>query len=307
MPSWRSGAASGRRRSHASSAATPRSTTSISARPRPAAISTSLPAMLPFPSRRFTDMRNEMPHNRFKRALASGQQQIGLWMSLASPSATEVAAGAGFDWLLLDMEHSPNELPDIAHHLRAAEGGTAEPVVRVPWNEPVIVKRLLDLGARSLLFPFVQSAEEARRAVAATRYPPHGIRGFAGRTRANRYGRVPDYAKRAASEICVLVQCETRRAVADIAGIAAVEGIDGIFIGPADLAADMGHLADTQHAEVQAAILDAGKRIRAAGKAPGFLSFREEETRRVVDGGFLFVAVNTDVALLARNAETLAK
>ena len=252
-------------------------------------------------------MLSDMPENRFKRALAAGQPQWGCWMSLGSPAATEIAAGAGFDWLLLDMEHAPNELPDIGHQLRAAEGGTAEPIVRVPWNEPVIVKRLLDLGARSLLFPFVQSAEEARRAVAATRYPPHGIRGFAGTTRANRYGRVADYAKRAASEICVLVQCETRRAVADIAGIAAVEGIDGIFIGPADLAADMGHLADTQHAEVQAAILDAGKRIRAAGKAPGFLSFREEETRRVRDAGFLFIAIGSDVALLARNAETLAK
>lgn len=252
-------------------------------------------------------MRNDMPQNRFKRALASGTPQIGLWMSLASPAATEVAAGAGFDWLLLDMEHSPNELPDIAHHLRAAEGGTAEPVVRVPWNEPVIVKRLLDIGARTLLFPFVQSADEARRAVAATRYPPQGIRGFAGTTRANRYGRVADYAKRASEEICVLVQCETRKAVADIPAIAATEGIDGIFIGPADLAADMGHLANTQHADVQAAILDAGKRIRAAGKAPGFLSVREDETRRVLDAGFLFVAVGSDVGVLARHSEALAR
>jgi len=252
-------------------------------------------------------MRNDMPQNPFKRALASGTPQIGLWMSLASPAATEVAAGAGFDWLLLDMEHSPNELPDIAHHLRAAEGGTAEPVVRVPWNEPVIVKRLLDIGARTLLFPFVQSAEEARRAVAATRYPPQGIRGFAGTTRANRYGRVADYAKRASEEICVLVQCETRKAVADIPAIAATEGIDGIFIGPADLAADMSHLADTQHAEVQAAILDAGKRIRAAGKAPGFLSVREDETRRVLEGGFLFVAVGSDVGMLARHSEALVR
>jgi 4-hydroxy-2-oxoheptanedioate aldolase len=252
-------------------------------------------------------MRNDMPQNRFKRALAVGNQQIGLWMSLASPAATEVAAGAGFDWLLLDMEHAPNELPDIAHHLRAAEGGTAEPVVRVPWNEPVIVKRLLDVGARTLLFPFVQSAEEARRAVAATRYPPQGIRGFAGTTRANRYGRVSGYAQKAAEEICILVQCETRKAVADIAAIGAVDGVDGIFIGPSDLAADMGHLGDTQHAEVQAAILDAGKRIKAGGKAPGFLSVREDETRRVLDGGFLFVAVNTDVAILARHSEALVR
>ena len=252
-------------------------------------------------------MRNDLPQNRFKRALAARTPQIGLWLSLASPAATEVAAGAGFDWLLIDMEHAPNELPDIAHHLRAAEGGTAEPVVRVPWNDPVTVKRLLDIGARSLLFPFVQSAEEARRAVAATRYPPAGIRGFAGTTRANRYGRVADYAKRAAEEICVLVQCETRRAVAAIPEIAAVEGIDGIFIGPADLAADMGHLANTQHPDVQAAILDAGKAIQSSGKAAGFLSLREDETRRVLAAGFTFVAVGTDVALLARQTEALAR
>ena len=218
-----------------------------------------------------------------------------------------MAAGAGFDWLLIDMEHAPNELPDVAHHLRAAEGGTAEPVVRVPWNDAVMVKRLLDIGAKSLLFPFVQSAEEARRAVAATRYPPHGIRGFAGTTRANRYGRVAGYHRRAHEEICVLVQCETRKAVAEIPAIAAVDGVDGIFIGPADLAADMGHLADTQHAEVQAAILEAGKRIRAAGKAPGFLSLREDETRRVLDGGFLFVAVGSDAALFARQTDALAR
>ncbi len=252
-------------------------------------------------------MLDALPQNRFKRAIAAGTPQIGLWLSLASPAATEVAAGAGFDWLLIDMEHAPNEIGDVAHHLRAAEGGTAEPVVRVPWNEPVLVKRLLDLGVRSLLFPFVQSAEEAGRAVAATRYPPAGMRGFAGTTRANRYGRVRDYAKRAAEEICVLVQCETRRALAEIEAIAALDGIDGIFIGPADLAADMGHLADTQHAEVQAAILDAGKRIRAAGKAPGFLSVREDETRRVLQGGFTFVAVGSDVGLLARQAEALVR
>jgi 4-hydroxy-2-oxoheptanedioate aldolase len=252
-------------------------------------------------------MRDDLPQNRFKHALASGTRQLGLWMSLASPAATEIAAGAGFDWLLLDMEHAPNELPDIAHHLRAAEGGTAEPVVRVPWNEPVMVKRLLDIGAHSLLFPFVQSPEEARRAVAATRYPPDGIRGYAGATRANRYGRVRDYAQRAASEICVLVQCETRKGVADIPAIAAIPGIDGIFIGPADLAADMGHLGDTQHAEVQGAILEAGKRIKAAGKAPGFLSLREDETRRVLEAGFVFVAIGTDASLLARQGEALLR
>src|SRR5206468_8046388 len=132
-------------------------------------------------------MRNDLPQNRFKRALAEKRPQIGLWMTLASPNSTEVVAGAGFDWFVHDMEHSANDVPQLADHLRAAEGGTAEPMVRVPWNEPVVVKRVLDQGARTLLFPFVQSAEEARRAVAATRYPPKGIRGVAGVTRATRF------------------------------------------------------------------------------------------------------------------------
>jgi 4-hydroxy-2-oxoheptanedioate aldolase len=245
--------------------------------------------------------------NRFKRGLAAGKPQIGFWLNLASPTAAEVCAGAGFDWLLIDMEHSPNELPDVVHTLRACEGGTAEPVVRVPWNDAVTVKRLLDQGARSFLFPFVQGAEEARRAVAATRYPPKGIRGFAGTTRANHYARVSDYAKRAEDEICVLVQAETRKAVGEIEAIAGVDGLDGIFIGPADLAADMGHIGNTQHQDVQAAILDAGARIKRAGKAPGFLSLREDETRKVLAGGFVFVAVGTDVALLARQVDALAQ
>jgi 4-hydroxy-2-oxoheptanedioate aldolase len=252
-------------------------------------------------------MPASLPTNRFKRELASGTRQIGFWLNFASPTVTEVCAGAGFDWLLIDMEHSPNELPDVVHSLRACVGGTAEPVVRVPWNEPVMVKRLLDQGARSFLFPFVQSAEEARRAVAATRYPPKGIRGFAGTTRANLYARVPEYAKHAEDEICVLVQAETRTAVSEIEAIAKVEGIDGIFIGPADLAADLGHIGNTQHPEVQSAILDAGERIQRAGKAPGFLSLREDETRKVLAAGFVFVAVGTDVALLARQVDALAQ
>ncbi|HTZ78326.1 MAG TPA: HpcH/HpaI aldolase/citrate lyase family protein [Stellaceae bacterium] len=252
-------------------------------------------------------MAATLPPNRFKRGLAAGTPQIGFWLNFASPTVTEVCAGAGFDWLLIDMEHSPNELPDVVNHLRAMEGGTAEPVVRVPWNEPVIVKRLLDQGARSFLFPFVQSAEEARRAVAATRYPPKGIRGFAGTTRANRYARVPEYAKRAEEDICVLVQTETRKAVGEIEEMAKIEGLDGIFIGPADLAADMGHIGNTQHAEVQAAIIEAGQRIKKAGKAPGFLSLREDETRKVLGAGFVFVAVGTDVALFARQVDALAQ
>jgi 4-hydroxy-2-oxoheptanedioate aldolase len=226
---------------------------------------------------------------------------------MASPIATEIVAGAGFDWVLVDMEHTPNTLGDISHHLRAAVGGTAEVVVRVPWNEPVIVKQVLDVGARNLLFPYVQSAEEAAQAVRATRYPPEGIRGVAGTTRANRYGRVADYHRRAADEICVLVQAETRKAVAALEKIAAVPGVDGIFIGPADLSADFGFVGNWQKPEVWSTIIEAGKRIRKAGKAAGFLSARESECRDVLAAGFTFVAVGSDVAVLARQTEALAK
>jgi 4-hydroxy-2-oxoheptanedioate aldolase len=252
-------------------------------------------------------MITDMPQNNFKRALKAGKQQIGLWMSLTSPVATEVVAGAGFDWMLIDMEHSANDLPEVGQHLRAAVGGTAEPVVRVPWNDPVMVKRLLDIGVRTILFPFVQTAEEAKRAVAATRYPPKGIRGFAGTTRANHYGRVPNYAQRAEEEICVLVQTETRQALGEIEKIAALDGVDGIFIGPADLAASFGHLGQLQHPDVHKALLDAGQRIKKAGKAAGYLSPRDDEVRMTLDAGFGFVAVGSDVGILARQSEALVK
>ena len=252
-------------------------------------------------------MRNDLPHNAFKRNLAAGTPQIGLWLTLCSPTATEAAAGAGFDWLLIDMEHSPNELPDVAHHLRAAEGGTAEPVVRVPWNEPVVVKRVLDTGARSLLFPFVQSAEEARQAVRATRYPPDGIRGVSGVSRATRFGRVADYYGRAAEELCVIVQIETRKAVAAIEEIAAVSGVDALFIGPADLSADLGFKGNWSGEEAWSAILGAGARIKKAGKSAGFLSPREEDCRKVLAAGFGFVAVGTDLGLVARGTDALVK
>jgi 4-hydroxy-2-oxoheptanedioate aldolase len=252
-------------------------------------------------------MRNDLPVNAFKQNLSAGTPQIGLWLTLTSPTATEIAAGAGFDWLLIDTEHSPNELPDVQHHLRAAEGGTAEPVVRVPWNEPVAVKRMLDIGVRSLLFPFVQSADEARQAVRATRYPPDGIRGVSGVSRATRYGRVADYYSRAAGEICVIVQIETRKAVDAIEEIAAVPGVDALFIGPADLSADLGLKGNWSSPEAWSKILEAGARIKKAGKSAGFLSPREEDCRKVLAAGFGFVAVGTDTGILARGTDALVK
>src|ERR1051326_4323267 len=179
-------------------------------------------------------MNNQVPVNLFKQAVRQGRPQIGLWSSLCSNLAAEVIAGSGFDWILLDTEHAPNELPMVFSQLQALVGGTAAPVVRPAWNDMVLMKRLLDIGVQNLLVPYVQTAEEARAAVAATRYPPQGIRGVAVSHRGNRYGRVPDYFKRSNEEICLVVQIETRLALKNIEAIAAIDGVDGLFIGPRD-------------------------------------------------------------------------
>lgn len=251
-------------------------------------------------------MNAELPVNRLKRALRDGRPQIGLWSSLSSHVTVEVIAGSGFDWLLLDTEHSPNELTMVHSQLQAMAGGTATPVVRPVWNDAVVLKRLLDIGVQNLLVPWVQNAEEARRAVAATRYPPDGIRGYAVTTRANHYGRVKDYAKRVNNELCVIVQIETRAALANLEAIAASDGVDGVFIGPSDLAADFGHVGNSAHPEVRAAIDDAIGRIKRTGKAAGILAPVEADARHWLELGCLFVAVGSDVGLLARQSEALA-
>ncbi len=244
--------------------------------------------------------------NPFKEALARCQRQVGFWCSMASPISAEILAGAGFDWILIDGEHAPNDIPLLVSQLQAMRGGTAEPVFRIPWNEPVIIKRALDAGARSLLIPFVQNAEEARKAVAAARYPPLGIRGVAVAPRANDYGRVRDYHRNAHLETCILVQLETRAALKEIEAIAAVDGVDGMFIGPSDLAADFGYLANNKHPEVQAAIRDGVWRIRSSGKSAGNLSGNLDDVEPLFEMGFNFTAAGSDVGLLARGAESVA-
>lgn len=251
-------------------------------------------------------MNVQLPTNSFKQAIREGRPQIGLWSSLCSNVAAEVIAGAGFDWILVDTEHAPNELPMVLSQLQALIGGTAAPVVRPAWNDTVLMKRLLDIGVQNLLIPYVQTPEEARAAVAATRYPPQGVRGVAVTHRANRYGRVKDYHKRCADELCVLVQIETRLALKNLEDIAAVEGIDGLFIGPSDLAAALGHLGDSGHSEVRAAIEDALKRIRKAGKASGILAPVEADARHWLSAGCVVLAVGSDIGLLARQSEELA-
>jgi 4-hydroxy-2-oxoheptanedioate aldolase len=247
-----------------------------------------------------------LPPNTFKRALAEGRPQIGLWCTLASNVAFELAAGAGFDWLMLDTEHSPNELDDVLAQLQAAAAYPPAVVVRPAWNDMVLIKRVLDLGAQSLLIPYVQNAEEARRAVSYTRYPPEGLRGVSGMSRATRFGRIADYGRRAHEELCLIVQVETREGLARIEEIAAVDGVDGIFVGPADLAAALGHVGQLGHPEVQAAIEDAIVRIRKAGKAPGILFSDESKVRRYLELGAIFVAVGVDAGILARETQALA-
>jgi 4-hydroxy-2-oxoheptanedioate aldolase len=248
----------------------------------------------------------ELPPNPFKRALKAGKPQIGLWSSLSSNYSVEVIAGAGFDWILLDMEHSPNDLESALSQLQAAAPYPSHPVVRVPWNDMVAMKRLLDIGAQSLLVPYVSTAEEARAAVAYTRYPPAGVRGVAGTTRATRFGRVKDYAKRAQEELCLLVQVETQAALDNIEAICAVDGVDGVFIGPADLHASLGYTGEIANPKVKPLIDEAIRRIRKAGKAPGILTPNEADAKHWLGCGGLFVAVGADVGILARGAEALA-
>jgi len=248
----------------------------------------------------------DLPRNAFKHALRAGRAQIGLWSSLSSNYSVEVIAGAGFDWLLLDTEHSPNDLESLLTQLQAAAPYPSHPVVRVPWNDMVAIKRVLDVGAQSLLVPYVSTAAEAAAAVSFVRYPPAGVRGVAGTTRASRFGRVKDYAQRAHEEICLLVQVETQQALDNLEAICAVDGIDGVFIGPADLHASLGHAGEIAHPKVKPLIDGAIRRIRKCGKAPGILTANEADARHWLDCGALFVAVGADVGILARGADSLA-
>lgn len=249
----------------------------------------------------------DLPRNAFKHALAADQLQIGLWCSLCSNIAADVVRDAGFDWLLLDSEHSPNEIPDLLAQLQAVSGGTATPIVRPAWNDTVLIKRCLDIGAPALLVPYVQNPDEAKAAVAAVRYPPGGVRGVAVASRASRYGRVTDYLKKADTEICLLVQVETRAALDKLEAIATVDGVDGVFIGPSDLSASLGHVGNPAHPDVQNALEDAAKRLKAVGKPAGILTGNEDEARRYIGWGYTFVAVGSDIGLLGRGADALAK
>ena len=247
----------------------------------------------------------DLPRNRFKAALREGRPQIGLWVSLIEAFAAEAVAGAGFDWLLIDTEHSPGSEMSVLAQLQAVAPYPVTPVVRPVSNDTALIKRFLDIGVQTLLIPYVQSAAEAEAAVAAVRYPPRGVRGVSTLTRATGFGRVERYLTRADDEICLLVQIETRAGLDALEAIAAVDGVDGLFIGPSDLGASLGHLGDSGHPEVVAAVESAIARIRAAGKPAGFLSLDPAFNRRCIELGTTFTAVGTDLNLLARGADAL--
>ncbi|MBV2143407.1 HpcH/HpaI aldolase/citrate lyase family protein [Falsochrobactrum sp. TDYN1] len=243
-------------------------------------------------------------NNPLKQALSEGRLQTGLWCSLGSPVSTEVIAGSGFDWLLVDAEHSPNDLLSVLAQHQAASAFDCEMVVRIPGNDPILIKQYLDIGIRSILFPNVQSVEEAKAIVSATRYPPHGIRGFSMSQRANQYGRVRGYHARASEEIFLALQIETGKAVAAAADIAAIDGVDAVFVGPGDLSADMGALGNPSAEHVQEAIRSV---VSLKGRAAtGILAPKSDDARRYINWGATMVAVGSDLGLLVNAADSLA-
>lgn len=247
------------------------------------------------------------PENTFKQALTQGKRQIGCWMSFAEPVTAEIVGTAGFDWLVIDGEHAPNDIRSIRDQLVALASSSSHPVVRVPVGETWLIKMVLDAGAQTVLVPIVESAGQGQELVRACRYPPEGLRGVgAGAARATMYGSVSDYIQTADQEICLLVQVENRKGLSALDEILNVEGIDGVFIGPSDLSTDMGFQGDSTAPEVREAIADAFSRIRAAGKAPGILGTSDEATQAYLDLGAQFLAVGVDVSVLANAARALA-
>ncbi|TQM93901.1 HpcH/HpaI aldolase family protein [Roseinatronobacter monicus] len=246
--------------------------------------------------------------NRFKTWMQTkgATPPLGSWIMSASPLIAEAMGYAGYDWLLVDMEHSPIDLAQTTSILQALSGTPSEVVLRVPWNDPVMVKRVMDAGARSIMFPFIQSVDEARAAIAATRYPPQGTRGVAAMHRASRFGTAPDYLARANDQVAVILQLETPEAVALLPEIAALDGVDAVFVGPGDLSGSMGLLGQINHADVQTALRDAAQAARRAGIACGIVGADPAKVRSYIEMGFSYVAIASDLALLMGAAKTAA-
>jgi 4-hydroxy-2-oxoheptanedioate aldolase len=252
----------------------------------------------------------QTPVNPFKKAMAEKRTQIGLWVSLMGPLTTEICAAAGFDWLLLDAEHTPNDPMNVMQQSQviAAYPGV-HAIARIPMGHgyvgQALIKQYLDAGVQTLLVPMVDTPEQARELVRCMRYPPDGIRGMAA-TRASGWGRNASYAKEANDQVCLLVQAETREGIRNLDAIAAVEGVDGVFIGPSDLSAAFGHVGDPWHPEMQDIIADAFRRIQAAGKAVGILTLDETLARKHIEMGATFIAVGTDSTLMVKATGGLA-
>ena len=249
------------------------------------------------------------PINTFKQAIAQKRTQVGLWVSLMGPLNTEICAAAGFDWLLLDAEHTPNDPMNVLQQSQVIAGYPGvHAIARVPMGHgnvgQALIKQYLDAGVQTLLVPMVETAEQARELVRCMRYPPGGIRGMAA-TRASGWGRNANYAKEANDQVCLLVQVETEEGVRNVDAIAAVEGVDGVFIGPADLSATMGHVGDPWHPEMEKLHADLFRRIQAAGKAVGILTLDETLARKHIDMGATFIAVGTDTNLLVKSSSAL--
>lgn len=244
--------------------------------------------------------------NGFKASLRDGRRQIGLWQVLANPITAEICAGAGFDWLLFDGEHGPNDVPSLLAQLQAVAAYPVHPIARLPSSETWLIKQHLDIGFQTLLIPFVESAEQAAELVRAVRYPPEGVRGAAaGIVRASRWGRIPDYLERASEEVCLLVQIETAAGLANLDAIARVDGVDGVFIGPADLAASLGYRGRPGSPDIVERIEAAIMRLKQLGKPSGLLTTDPVFGRACLDLGSAFLAVGTDAGLLTRGSDAL--
>ena len=244
----------------------------------------------------------------FVEALGEGRPLLGLWQALANPYTAEICAGAGFDWLLFDGEHAPNTVQTLLAQLQAVTPFPVHPIARVPLGEPVAIKQYLDIGFRTLLVPMVDSAEQARAIVAATRFPPRGIRGVASATsRASSFGADARYLAEAHKSVSVIAQIESRAGLDAVGEIAAVEGIDALFVGPADLAASLGHLGDAGHTEVQASVDRIFAAITAVGKPAGIFALSSEDAKKRCAQGFRFVSIGTDIGLLAKGSDGLRR
>ena len=247
------------------------------------------------------------PINEFKKKLLLGQQQIGFWLAMGSPNAAQIAGGAGFDWLVIDAEHGPNDITSLVSQMHALQGSASNIIIRPPVGETWMIKQLLDIGCQTILVPMVETAEQATQLVQAMNYPPKGIRGVgAALARASHHNRIADYLQTANDQMCLIVQIEAQRGLDNLADILSVDGIDGVFIGPADLAADMGYLGQPTAEPVQTAICGAINQIVAAGKAAGILMAVPELVEHYLTLGATFVAVGTDVTSFVKATDTLA-